>query len=61
MAEEHGIDAVTGFLDDSGVSYEVLEHKQTFSAREDAKASGVVAEAIKRNNSQGVSVAPPAP
>jgi len=25
------------------------------------KASGVVAEAIKRNNSQGVSVAPPAP
>jgi polar amino acid transport system substrate-binding protein len=28
---------------------------------EDVKASGVVAEAIKRNNSQGVSVAPPAP
>ena len=28
---------------------------------ENVKASGVVAEAIKRNNSQGVSVAPPAP
>jgi len=28
---------------------------------EDVKASGVVAEAIKRNNAQGVSVAPPAP
>lgn len=41
MAEGHGIDAVTGFLDDTGVSYEVLEHEQTFSAREDAKASGV--------------------
>jgi Ala-tRNA(Pro) deacylase len=41
MAGEHGIDAVTGFLDDSGVRYEVLEHEQTFSAREDARASGV--------------------
>lgn len=28
---------------------------------EDVKATGVVAEAIKRNNAQGVSVAPPAP
>ena len=28
---------------------------------EDVKASGVVAEAIERNNAQGVSVAPPAP
>jgi len=41
MAEEHGIDAVTGFLDHSGVSYEVLEHEQTFTAREEARASGV--------------------
>ena len=41
MAGEHGIDAVTDFLDDSGVSYEVLEHEQTFTAREDARASGV--------------------
>jgi Ala-tRNA(Pro) deacylase len=41
MAVQEGIDAVTGFLDQSGVSYEVLEHEQTFSAREDARASGV--------------------
>lgn len=41
MAGEHGIDAVTDFLDGSGVSYEVLEHEQTFTAREEARASGV--------------------
>lgn len=41
MAEEQGIDAVTGFLDSSGVSYEVLEHEQTFTARAEAKAAGV--------------------
>jgi Ala-tRNA(Pro) deacylase len=41
MAGKQGIDAVTGFLDSSGVSYEVLEHQETFTAREEAKASGV--------------------
>ena len=44
MAVQQGIDAVTGFLDSSGVSYEVLEHEQTFTAREDARASGVSPE-----------------
>ena len=44
MAVQQGIDAVTGFLDRSGVTYEVLEHEQTFSAREDARASGVSPE-----------------
>jgi Ala-tRNA(Pro) deacylase len=38
---EHGIDAVTGFLDETGVSYEVLEHERTYTAREEARASGV--------------------
>jgi len=41
MAVQQGIDAVTAFLDGSGVGYEVLEHEQTFSAREDARAAGV--------------------
>ena len=41
MAVQQGIDAVTAFLDGSGVRYRVLEHEQTFSAREDARASGV--------------------
>jgi Ala-tRNA(Pro) deacylase len=41
MAVQQGIDAVTAFLDGSGVGYEVLEHEQTFSAREDARVSGV--------------------
>jgi Ala-tRNA(Pro) deacylase len=44
MAAQQGIDAVTAFLDGSGVRYEVLEHQQTFSAREDARASGVSPE-----------------
>jgi Ala-tRNA(Pro) deacylase len=41
MAGEHGIDAVRGYLDGTGVSYEVVEHEQTYTAREDARASGV--------------------
>jgi Ala-tRNA(Pro) deacylase len=38
---KHGIDAVTAFLDSNGASYEVVEHEQTQTAREDARASGV--------------------
>ena len=35
-----GIESVVGYLRDAGVSHEVLEHDPTFSAREDAKATG---------------------
>jgi Ala-tRNA(Pro) deacylase len=36
----HGIDAVTTFLDGTGVGYEVLEHRLTFSAATEARAAG---------------------
>jgi Ala-tRNA(Pro) deacylase len=36
----HGIDAVTSFLDSAGIAYEVLEHRPTFSAAAEARASG---------------------
>ena len=39
-AEAHGIAAVTTFLDSEGVGYEVLEHRPTFSAAAEARASG---------------------
>jgi prolyl-tRNA editing enzyme YbaK/EbsC (Cys-tRNA(Pro) deacylase) len=36
----HGIAAVTAFLDGEGVPYEVVEHRPTFSAAAEARASG---------------------
>jgi Ala-tRNA(Pro) deacylase len=39
-AEAHGIAAVTTFLESEGVGYEVLEHRPTFSAAAEARASG---------------------
>src|SRR5918992_922043 len=47
-AEEHGIDAVTAFLEAEGVRHEVVEHRPTFSAAAEARASGAdVREAAK--------------
>ena len=37
----HGIEAVTRFLDGVGVHCEVVEHRQTFTAAAEARASGV--------------------
>jgi Ala-tRNA(Pro) deacylase len=39
-AQTHGIDAVTEFLDGQGVRYEVVDHRPTFSAAAEARASG---------------------
>jgi len=39
-AEAHGITAVTAFLESEGIGYEVLEHRPTFSAAAEARASG---------------------
>jgi Ala-tRNA(Pro) deacylase len=47
-AQAHGIDAVTAFLDAHGIRHEVLEHRPTFSAAAEARASGTQAhEAAK--------------
>ena len=35
-----GVEAVVHYLREAGVSHEVLEHDPTYSAREDAKATG---------------------
>ena len=39
-AQAHGIAAVTAYLDGEGVGYEVVEHRPTFSAAAEARASG---------------------
>jgi Ala-tRNA(Pro) deacylase len=39
-AEAHGVDAVTSFLESQGVGYDVVEHRPTFSAAAEARASG---------------------
>ncbi|HEX2411493.1 MAG TPA: YbaK/EbsC family protein [Solirubrobacteraceae bacterium] len=39
-AAPHGIDAVAAFLDAQQVSYEVVDHRPTFSAAAEARASG---------------------
>jgi prolyl-tRNA editing enzyme YbaK/EbsC (Cys-tRNA(Pro) deacylase) len=39
-AEARGIAAVTTFLESEGVGYEVFEHRPTFSAAAEARASG---------------------
>jgi Ala-tRNA(Pro) deacylase len=39
-AEAHGIAGVTAFLEHEGVGYEVVEHRPTFSAAAEARASG---------------------
>jgi prolyl-tRNA editing enzyme YbaK/EbsC (Cys-tRNA(Pro) deacylase) len=39
-AQANGIAAVTAFLDGEGVRHEVLEHRPTFSAAAEARASG---------------------
>lgn len=38
---EHGIEAVSRFLDERGVDCEVVEHRQTFTAAAEARAAGV--------------------
>jgi prolyl-tRNA editing enzyme YbaK/EbsC (Cys-tRNA(Pro) deacylase) len=38
--EAHGIAAVTAFLESHGVRHEVVEHRPTFSAAAEARASG---------------------
>ena len=38
--EAHGIAAVTAFLDAQGVRHDVVEHRPTFSAAAEARASG---------------------
>src|SRR3954468_13166145 len=39
-AEETGVAAVARFLDEAGVEHEVLAHEPTFSAGEEAQATG---------------------
>ena len=39
-AQAHGIAAVTAYLDGEGMGYEVVEHRPTFSAAAEARASG---------------------
>lgn len=36
-----GIDLVRRYLDEQGVGHEIVDHEQTFSATEEAKAAGV--------------------
>jgi Ala-tRNA(Pro) deacylase len=38
--ETHGVEAVARYLDEAGVGYEVIEHEPTFSAADEAAATG---------------------
>lgn len=42
--QEHGVEAVAHFLDERHVGYEVVEHRPTFTAAAEARASGVTPE-----------------
>jgi Ala-tRNA(Pro) deacylase len=38
-SRSRGLEIVTGYLDDRGVAYEVIEHGRTFTAMEEARAA----------------------
>ncbi len=40
-SQAKGIDAVVRYLDERGIGYEVVDHDETFSASEEARAAGV--------------------
>ncbi len=44
MASDAGIDVVTRYLEEQGVSYEVVEHEATATAADDARAAGLAAD-----------------
>src|SRR3954451_1104085 len=46
--EARGIDAVTSFLESHEVSHDVVEHRPTFSAAAEARASGADLEAAAK-------------
>lgn len=56
-----GIDAVTGYLDEQGLDYEVVEHEETYSATQEARADGVppadVAKTIVLRDDEGYRLA----
>jgi Ala-tRNA(Pro) deacylase len=41
QSDLRGIDAVTSYLEEHGVSHEVVQHEQTFSATAEARAAGI--------------------
>jgi Ala-tRNA(Pro) deacylase len=43
-SQSQGLETVTGYLDDHGVAYEVIEHEQTFTAVEEARAAKLPSE-----------------
>jgi Ala-tRNA(Pro) deacylase len=40
-AQEHGIEAVTRYLEGQGAAFEVVDHEQRFTAAAEARAAGV--------------------
>jgi Ala-tRNA(Pro) deacylase len=43
-----GIEAVSRYLDEQGLDYEVVEHEATYSATEEARADGVPADDVAK-------------
>ncbi len=58
---ESGIDLVTRYLGEQGVSYEVVEHRASFTAAEEARAAGIpaqdVAKTVVLRHQEGYSLA----
>lgn len=43
-----GVDAVVGYLDEQGVTYDVVEHRTTYTAGAEARAAGVPAQDVAK-------------
>jgi prolyl-tRNA editing enzyme YbaK/EbsC (Cys-tRNA(Pro) deacylase) len=48
MSAQTGFQAVTGYLEREGVSFEVVEHKRTESAAAEARAAGLPADDVAK-------------
>jgi Ala-tRNA(Pro) deacylase len=47
-ASTPGLDLVSGYIDEQGLDYEVVEHEATYSAAEEAQATGMPADDVAK-------------
>jgi Ala-tRNA(Pro) deacylase len=43
-----GLEVVSGYLDEQGLDYEIVEHEPTYSATEEARATGMAADDVAK-------------
>ncbi len=47
-ASAPGLEVVSGYLDEQGLDYEIVEHEATYSATEEARATGMAADDVAK-------------